>query len=235
MRDAKEKGSLAWCAADFRSLLPGGSAGLLQLMHPALGHAVMEHSAFAQDPFGRVYRSIPQIWATILTPEDDARVHHPHEYHALDPDTFWWAHATFTWQMFRSKSKSTQELRRQTGKCTHIYFYVIDPQFGWSHVRVQTWMPYTVQICINGREWLERQLDAAGLEFRRADNCFSLGCEQEHEKKCDSIPRACEVHERAAGRVGSHGRGPRGPPASCATADTPGSNQATLSLEPPGG
>ena len=81
-----------------------------------------------------------------------------------------------TWQMFRSKEAKTQELRRRTGKCLHLYFYFLDPEFGWSHVRVQTWMPYTVQICFNGREWLARQLDAADIEYRRADNCFlSLG------------------------------------------------------------
>jgi hypothetical protein len=81
-----------------------------------------------------------------------------------------------TWQMFRSKEAKTQELRRRTGKCMHLYFYFLDPEFGWSHVRVQTWMPYTVQICFNGREWLANQLDAAGVEYRRADNCFlSLG------------------------------------------------------------
>ncbi|HET9361532.1 MAG TPA: hypothetical protein VFO58_17390 [Vicinamibacterales bacterium] len=81
-----------------------------------------------------------------------------------------------TWQMFRSKTEQTQELRRRTGKCLHLYFYFVDPAFGWMHVRVQTWMPYTVQICVNGREWLGRQLDAAGIEYRRADNCFlSLG------------------------------------------------------------
>jgi hypothetical protein len=81
-----------------------------------------------------------------------------------------------TWQVFRSKEAKTQELRRRPGKCLHYYFYFLDPEFGWSHVRIQTWMPYTVQICINGREWLARQLDAAGMEYRRADNCFlSLG------------------------------------------------------------
>lgn len=81
-----------------------------------------------------------------------------------------------TWQMFRSKEAKTQELRRRTGKCLHHYFYFVDPEFGWSHLRVQTWMPYTVQICFNGREWLANQLDAAGIEYRRADNCFlSLG------------------------------------------------------------
>ncbi|MEY2397865.1 MAG: hypothetical protein QOJ00_1039 [Actinomycetota bacterium] len=116
MRDRRERGSLAWIASDFRSLLPGGSAGLMQLMYPPLGHAVMEHSSFMDDPFGRVYRSIPQIWATILTPDATARglrIRDLHKgikgvddrgarYHALDPDTFWWAHATFTWEMFRS-------------------------------------------------------------------------------------------------------------------------------------
>jgi uncharacterized protein (DUF2236 family) len=116
MRDARERGSLAWIASDIRSLVPGGSAGLMQLMYPSLGHAVMEHSAFMDDPFGRVYRSIPQIWATILTPDSDMRARHVRDlhrdikgtdetgarYHALDPDTFWWAHATFTWEMFRS-------------------------------------------------------------------------------------------------------------------------------------
>jgi uncharacterized protein (DUF2236 family) len=116
MRGPDVRGSLAWCAADFRSLLPGASAGLMQLMYAPLGQGVMEHSAFVEDPFGRVYRSIPQIWATILTPEGAERARHVRDlhrdikgdadggdrYHALDPDTFWWAHATFTWEMFRS-------------------------------------------------------------------------------------------------------------------------------------
>ncbi len=55
-----------------------------------------------------------------------------------------------TWQVFRSRAAQTQELRRRTGKCLHHYFYFLDPTFGWMHVRVQTWMPYTVQICFNG-------------------------------------------------------------------------------------
>jgi len=103
-------------AADWRSMLPGTSAGLLQLMHPAIGNAVWQHSEFVDDPFGRIYRSIPQIWAVLLTPEADGRGHELRDlhrtikgtdeagarYHALDPETFWWAHATFTWEMFRS-------------------------------------------------------------------------------------------------------------------------------------
>jgi uncharacterized protein (DUF2236 family) len=106
---------LIWCAGDWRSLLPGSAAGLMQLMYPPLGQAVMEHS-FIDDPYGRIYRSIPQIWATLLTPDRKRRGTHIRDlhrdikgvepsgqrYHALDPETFWWAHATFTWEMFRS-------------------------------------------------------------------------------------------------------------------------------------
>ena len=38
------------------------------------------------------------------------------------------------------------------------------------HVRLQTWAPYEIQIYINGREWLARQMDQAGIGYRRSDN-----------------------------------------------------------------
>jgi hypothetical protein len=40
------------------------------------------------------------------------------------------------------------------------------------HVRLQTWLPYQVQIYLNGREWLARQLDTAGVAYRRYDNAI---------------------------------------------------------------
>lgn len=110
-------GSLLWrYGGDWRAMLPGSSAGLLQLMHPGVGAGVAQHSAFFDDPFGRIRRSIPQIWATIFDAEDGERgrqIRDLHKsirgvddsgrrYHALDAETFWWAHATFTWNVFRS-------------------------------------------------------------------------------------------------------------------------------------
>lgn len=110
-------GCLLWrYAGDWRSMLPGSSAGTLQLMHPAIGAGVEQYSAFFDDPFERIRRSIPQIWATIFAPDGERRGrelrdvhrgvkgtdHRERRYHALDPETFWWAHATFTWEIFRS-------------------------------------------------------------------------------------------------------------------------------------
>ncbi|GAA1552188.1 oxygenase MpaB family protein [Actinomadura kijaniata] len=103
-------------AGDLRSLLPGAAAGLLQLMHPGIGAGVARHSAFFDAPFDRIHRSVPQIWATILAPDGPERARairdlhraiggtdeHDRRYHALDPETFWWAHATFTWEIFKA-------------------------------------------------------------------------------------------------------------------------------------
>ena len=57
-------------------------------------------------------------------------------------------------------------------KCLFYYHYMIHPVFGFMNARIQTWVPFPIQICINGREWLSRQLDAAHLKYVRRENSF---------------------------------------------------------------
>lgn len=57
-------------------------------------------------------------------------------------------------------------------KCLHLYYYFLHEELGLCHVRVQTWFPFTVDLCLNGRERLARQMDQAGLAYRQRDNCF---------------------------------------------------------------
>jgi hypothetical protein len=64
------------------------------------------------------------------------------------------------------------EIRPKIGKCSFLYRYAFHPVFGFMHARVQTWYPFKVQICLNGREWLGRQLDQAGMRYERRDNKF---------------------------------------------------------------
>ncbi len=61
---------------------------------------------------------------------------------------------------------------RRERKCVHHYLYLIDPEFGFMHVRLQAWIPYEIQVYVNGREWLARQLDKAGIGYRRHDNAL---------------------------------------------------------------
>jgi hypothetical protein len=55
----------------------------------------------------------------------------------------------------------------------HLYFYFQHPEFGLLHVRVQTWLPFAIQVCINGRAYLAQQMTKAGIAFTRRDNCFT--------------------------------------------------------------
>ena len=64
-------------------------------------------------------------------------------------------------------------LRLEPGKCLHHYFYFQHAELGLLHLRLQTWFPFQVWVCLNGRLWLARQLDQAGLGYVQRENCFT--------------------------------------------------------------
>jgi hypothetical protein len=79
-----------------------------------------------------------------------------------------------TFEYHRSQDKSERGLRLRPGKCLHLYHYYLHPRFGFCNARIQTWFPFNVQICLNGREWAAWQLAREGrTDFKRADNCFT--------------------------------------------------------------
>lgn len=73
----------------------------------------------------------------------------------------------------RDREAKKLALVPQRRKCLHIYFYYVDRDFGLMHVRLQTWLPFTIQVCINGRDWLARQMGKASIKYIKRDNCFS--------------------------------------------------------------
>ncbi len=110
-------GSLHWrWAGEVRGYLLLVKAGLLQLMHPGLGAGVEQHSDFFNEPWERVLRSVPEIQGvTFDWPNGDRtarriRDFHTHitgvdghgkRYHALDPEVYFWAHATIFDALFQ--------------------------------------------------------------------------------------------------------------------------------------
>ncbi|MET9258504.1 oxygenase MpaB family protein [Amycolatopsis sp. NPDC004079] len=103
--------SLTWkYFGDWRGLLIALWAGSMQNMHPGLGAGVEEHSRFFEERWQRLFRSLypiggvvydgPLAYRTAL----EVRGYHDRikgvdkkgrRYHALDPDTYYWAHSTF--------------------------------------------------------------------------------------------------------------------------------------------
>jgi hypothetical protein len=64
-------------------------------------------------------------------------------------------------------------LEAGAGKCLHLYFYFQHPQYGLIHLRLQTWFPFTVTVCLNARQWLARQLQREQIAFVQQGNCFT--------------------------------------------------------------
>jgi hypothetical protein len=77
-----------------------------------------------------------------------------------------------TYELVRNRGQKKLELQPRIRKCLFLYHYWIDSRFGFMHGRIQTWFPFSIQIYLNGREWLARQMDQLGLRYRRQENCF---------------------------------------------------------------
>jgi len=78
-----------------------------------------------------------------------------------------------TFKMRGNYQTKMLEPHLEWGKCLHLYFYVQHRRFGLLHLRLQTWFPFLIHICLNGHEWLARQMDEQGLRYRKADNRFT--------------------------------------------------------------
>ena len=79
-----------------------------------------------------------------------------------------------------NKKQKKLELVMTQRKCIFIYHYFNDPVFGFGHVRIQSWVPFNVFICLNGRHWLEKQLLKNGIGYIKDGNCFP--CIEDIEK-----------------------------------------------------
>ena len=77
-----------------------------------------------------------------------------------------------SYDIYRNRAIQRLELIKRQRKCLWIYHYWIDPRWGFMSARIQTWFPFDIFVCLNGREWLGRQMDQAGIGYRRVENCF---------------------------------------------------------------
>jgi len=64
------------------------------------------------------------------------------------------------------------QLQYYPTRCKHLYFYFDHNEYGFMNIRLQTWFPYHIQICLNGREWLRRCLERQGIDFLAQGNKF---------------------------------------------------------------
>jgi hypothetical protein len=66
----------------------------------------------------------------------------------------------------------TFDFTRQSVAVNHYYFYVQDPDWGPAFVKIGTYVPYPIKLCLNGHEWVKQHLRRARIPFTSLDNGF---------------------------------------------------------------
>jgi hypothetical protein len=59
---------------------------------------------------------------------------------------------------------------RSTTPVNHYYFYLLDRDFGPLFIKFCSYFPYAMKVCLNGHEWLKRQLTQRGIVYEPLDN-----------------------------------------------------------------
>ena len=80
-------------------------------------------------------------------------------------------------QAFKGRKKDQPgyvgfEYSRDAVRVNHYYFYIQDADFGPAFIKVCSYAPYGIKVCLNGHEWAKQQLRQAGIAFEMLDNGF---------------------------------------------------------------
>ena len=72
-----------------------------------------------------------------------------------------------------------------------FYFYGIDEDFGPFFLKFCTYFPYNAKLCINGHEYVKRQLAKEGIAFEALDNgILSCADPKRLQQLCDGLSAA---------------------------------------------
>lgn len=64
-------------------------------------------------------------------------------------------------------------LKTDYRNCSVLYVFLMHAVLGLIHVKIQTWFPLTIQVYVNGHDFLAKKLDQAGVKYALHDNAFT--------------------------------------------------------------
>jgi len=69
-----------------------------------------------------------------------------------------------------AQGKTSPWIIRSTAMVNHYYVYILDRDFGPIFIKFCSYFPYPAKLCLNGHEWLKRQLTQREIPFEPLDN-----------------------------------------------------------------
>jgi hypothetical protein len=80
---------------------------------------------------------------------------------------------------------------KSTALVNQFYFYCLDEDFGPFFLKFCTYFPYNAKLCLNGHEYVKRQLAKEGIAFEPLDNgILSCADPQRLQQLCDGLSAA---------------------------------------------
>ena len=80
------------------------------------------------------------------------------------------AHVFRTEKRRDAQGKTYPWIIRSTAMPNHYYVYILDRDFGPLFIKFCSYFPYPAKLCLNGHEWLKRQLTQRGIPHEPLDN-----------------------------------------------------------------
>ncbi|MDA2936692.1 hypothetical protein MYX75_00295 [Acidobacteria bacterium AH-259-A15] len=94
-----------------------------------------------------------------------------------------------------------------TALVNHYYFYCVDRDSGPLFVKFCSYFPYTGKVCLNGHEYLKRQLARRGIAYEALDNGL-LACEDPRQAQSICEGLTAEKIERLCAQMVSSSASP---------------------------
>jgi hypothetical protein len=135
---------------------------------PTIAERIKEHVKAVVEQAGAVYRHLPskepmEAQARQIVQEKGIREGIVCAYSQLE-----------TCRSFRFEmSAGMPRLRLDYRRCLVIYVFVMHAVLGLIHVKLHTWFPLTMQVYVNGHDYLAKKLDSLGVPYTMADNAFT--------------------------------------------------------------
>ena len=77
---------------------------------------------------------------------------------------------------------------KTTAMVNQYYFYCVDEDFGPFFLKFSSYFPYTAKLCLNGHEYVKRQLAKEGIAYEALDNgLLSCAQPQRAQELCDGL------------------------------------------------
>lgn len=80
--------------------------------------------------------------------------------------------------------KDRPRLKKDYRRCLVLYVFLMHAVLGLIHVKIETWFPLTMQVYVNGHDFLEKKLEGLGVRCQMHDNAFTWVADMKAAQVC---------------------------------------------------